>query len=155
HARQPARRADPAAARGHRRTAGPPAERDPGGCHVRHARRSDLHHHDAQRHEVGEAMSAIEQSTQQEPIRRKSAAARRASRVRTTALWMLLVLLATAAAYIFWGRDRLPAIEVLQVLGGESVPGTGFILMEDRLPRLVVGALAGAGLGLSGALFQR
>ncbi|GGL97772.1 FecCD family ABC transporter permease [Glutamicibacter protophormiae] len=100
-------------------------------------------------------MSAIERSTQQEPIRHKGAAARRASRVRTAALWMVLVLLATAAAYIFWGRDRLPAIEVLQVLGGESVPGTGFILMEDRLPRLVVGALAGAGLGLSGALFQR
>lgn len=101
-------------------------------------------------------MSAIEQSTRRhEPGRPTGVAARCSARVRIAALWMLLVLLATAAAYIFWGRDRLPVDEVLQVLGGASVPGTSFILMEDRLPRLVVGALAGAGLGISGALFQR
>ncbi|WP_421015708.1 hypothetical protein, partial [Glutamicibacter creatinolyticus] len=29
---------------------------------------------------------------------------------------------------------------MLAVLGGQSVPGTSFIVMEDRLPRLVVGA---------------
>lgn len=75
--------------------------------------------------------------------------------MRRSALWMALAILATALAYLFWGRDRLPALEVLQVLGGEKVPGTSFIIMSDRLPRLAVGALAGAGLGISGALFQR
>ncbi|HBV10916.1 MAG TPA: enterobactin ABC transporter permease [Micrococcaceae bacterium] len=68
---------------------------------------------------------------------------------------MALAIAVTALAYLFWGRDRLPALEVLQVLGGEKVPGTSFIIMSDRLPRLAVGALAGAGLGISGALFQR
>ncbi|PRB71649.1 iron ABC transporter permease [Arthrobacter sp. MYb213] len=82
-------------------------------------------------------------------------AADRSRRVRRSALWMALAILATALAYLFWGRDRLPALEVLQVLGGEKVPGTSFIIMSDRLPRLAVGALAGAGLGISGALFQR
>ena len=62
-------------------------------------------------------MSAIEQSTRRhEPGRPTGVAARRSARVRIAALWMLLVLLATAAAYIFWGRDRLPVDEVLQVL---------------------------------------
>jgi len=82
-------------------------------------------------------------------------AADRSRRVRRSALWMALAILATALAYLFWGRDRLPALEVLQVLGGDKVPGTSFIIMSDRLPRLAVGALAGAGLGISGALFQR
>ncbi|MEF9982356.1 MAG: iron ABC transporter permease [Glutamicibacter sp.] len=82
-------------------------------------------------------------------------AARRRSRVRRTALWMCLALALAVAAYLFWGRDRLPAAEVFQVLSGEKVPGTSFIIMSDRLPRIAVGALAGAGLGISGALFQR
>lgn len=82
-------------------------------------------------------------------------AADRSHRVRRSALWMALAIVLTALAYLFWGRDRLPTLEVLQVLGGEKVPGTSFIIMSDRLPRLAVGALAGAGLGISGALFQR
>jgi len=79
----------------------------------------------------------------------------RKNRVARTVVWMTLALVLTIAAYLFWGRDRLPAAEVLQVLGGQKVPGTSFIIMSDRLPRVAVGALAGAGLGISGALFQR
>ncbi|MFJ2619417.1 FecCD family ABC transporter permease [Glutamicibacter sp. NPDC087344] len=88
-------------------------------------------------------------------LKERTPTARRAARVRTAALWMILVLFLAAAAYIFWGRDRLPMDEIFEVFRGETVPGTSFILMEDRLPRLVVGMLAGAGLGMSGALFQR
>ncbi|WP_349930463.1 FecCD family ABC transporter permease [Glutamicibacter mishrai] len=82
-------------------------------------------------------------------------AAVRKNRVARTVVWMSLAMVLTVAAYLFWGRDRLPAVEVLQVLGGQKVPGTSFIIMSDRLPRVAVGALAGAGLGISGALFQR
>lgn len=76
-------------------------------------------------------------------------------RVLKAVLLLSLMLSVTAVAYIFWGRDRLVASEVFAVLRGETVPGTSFILLEDRLPRLVVGALAGAGFGISGSLFQR
>ncbi|MGR6902669.1 FecCD family ABC transporter permease [Glutamicibacter sp. BSL13] len=79
----------------------------------------------------------------------------RRTRAAVSALWLVLALLGGAAAYLFWGREALDPGEVLAVLGGQSVPGTSFIVMEDRLPRLVVGALAGAGFGVSGALFQR
>ena len=79
----------------------------------------------------------------------------RKNRVLRTSLWMSLAIVVTVLAYLFWGRDRLPATEVLQVLSGQSVPGTSFIILSDRLPRVAVGALAGAGLGISGALFQR
>ncbi|QDY66162.1 iron ABC transporter permease [Glutamicibacter halophytocola] len=82
-------------------------------------------------------------------------AAVRRNLARRTAVWMALAMVLTIIAYLFWGRDRLPAAEVLQVLGGQKVPGTSFIIMSDRLPRVAVGALAGAGLGISGALFQR
>lgn len=71
------------------------------------------------------------------------------------AWWLVTALLLGAVAYIFAGRDRLPTGEILAAFGGQSVPGTSFILFEDRLPRLLVGLLAGAGFGVSGALFQR
>ena len=78
-----------------------------------------------------------------------------AHRVLACVLWLALALVAAAAAYLFLGRDRLDAGEVLAVLSGQTVPGTSFILLEDRLPRLALGALAGAGFGISGSLFQR
>lgn len=77
------------------------------------------------------------------------------NRVLRTTIWMSAAIILSIVAYLFWGRDCLPATEVLQVLSGQKVPGTSFIIMSDRLPRVAVGALAGAGLGISGALFQR
>ncbi|PRA08295.1 enterobactin ABC transporter permease [Arthrobacter sp. MYb211] len=81
--------------------------------------------------------------------------ARRRQRVLASVLWLTLAFVAASVAYIFWGRDRLPAEEIFAVFSGETVPGTSFILLDDRLPRIAVGALAGAGLGISGSLFQR
>ncbi|MHA7159501.1 FecCD family ABC transporter permease [Glutamicibacter endophyticus] len=76
---------------------------------------------------------------------------------RDALIWAALILLGATLAvlYVLAGREPLPLDEVAAVLRGETVPGTSFILLEDRAPRLVVGALAGAGFGASGALFQR
>ena len=38
--------------------------------------------------------------------------------------------------------------------GGEKIPGASFIVMENKLPRAVVGTLIGIAFGLSGTLFQ-
>ncbi|WP_431710107.1 FecCD family ABC transporter permease [Glutamicibacter uratoxydans] len=81
--------------------------------------------------------------------------AERRTRTRDMTWLLVVALLLGSIAYIFAGRDRLPADEVLAVLAGQHVPGASFILLEDRLPRLVVGILAGAGFGISGSLFQR
>ena len=38
--------------------------------------------------------------------------------------------------------------------GGPGIPGASFIVMQDKLPRAVVGAMIGTAFGLAGALFQ-
>jgi iron complex transport system permease protein len=38
--------------------------------------------------------------------------------------------------------------------GGQKIPGASFIVMENKLPRAVIGTLIGAAFGLSGGLFQ-
>lgn len=38
--------------------------------------------------------------------------------------------------------------------GGEKVPGASFIVMENKLPRAVLGTMVGLAFGLAGALFQ-
>ncbi|MHC6222620.1 FecCD family ABC transporter permease [Arthrobacter sp. MMS24-S77] len=38
--------------------------------------------------------------------------------------------------------------------GGEKIPGASFIVMENKLPRAVLGILIGVAFGLSGGLFQ-
>lgn len=38
--------------------------------------------------------------------------------------------------------------------GGEKIPGASFIVMENKLPRAVIGTLIGVAFGLAGGLFQ-
>lgn len=38
--------------------------------------------------------------------------------------------------------------------GGERIPGASFIVMENKLPRAVIGVMVGLAFGLAGALFQ-
>jgi iron complex transport system permease protein len=44
--------------------------------------------------------------------------------------------------------------DVFAALVGDGRPGTGFIVRELRLPRLLVAVLVGAALGIGGAMFQ-
>ncbi|MFG3219249.1 FecCD family ABC transporter permease [Streptomyces sp. NPDC048185] len=73
----------------------------------------------------------------------------------------LLVCVALAAltvcamvSAIGTGTYELSPPEVLRTLAGDGPPGAGFVVLDLRLPRALVAALAGFGLGTAGAVFQ-
>ncbi|MFF8398057.1 FecCD family ABC transporter permease [Streptomyces sp. NPDC016172] len=76
--------------------------------------------------------------------------------VRAVTVVLLLLVAAFAASVVLIGTGDfpIPAADVLRTLAGEGNPGQEFIVNELRLPRVLVGLLVGASLGLGGALFQ-
>ncbi|RCG27021.1 iron ABC transporter permease [Sphaerisporangium album] len=66
----------------------------------------------------------------------------------------------TAAAFLVFcwgvsiGEVPIGPVDVMKALAGQGDPGTLLVVRELRLPRAVVGLLAGAALAVSGALFQ-
>ncbi|MFI8894286.1 FecCD family ABC transporter permease [Streptomyces paradoxus] len=76
--------------------------------------------------------------------------------VRAVTVVLLLILAALVASVVLIGTGDfpIPAADVLRTLAGEGNPGQEFIVTELRLPRVLVGLLVGASLGLGGALFQ-
>lgn len=75
-------------------------------------------------------------------------------RAVTVVLLLLVAALAASVVLIGTGDFPIPAADVLRTLAGEGNPGQEFIVNELRLPRVLVGLLVGASLGLGGALFQ-
>ncbi|WP_105972740.1 FecCD family ABC transporter permease [Streptomyces geranii] len=67
---------------------------------------------------------------------------------------LLLAALAATVALIGTGDFPIPAGDVLRTLLGDGNAGQEYIVNELRLPRVLVGLLVGAALGLGGALFQ-
>jgi iron complex transport system permease protein len=82
--------------------------------------------------------------------------ARRRSTVRLGTTWALLALavLAAFAVDVLLGRYPVPLPDLVRIASGDVVPPTSFILLEDKLPRAVVGLLVGLAFGASGATFQ-
>ncbi|MFD6726700.1 iron chelate uptake ABC transporter family permease subunit, partial [Streptomyces sp. NPDC060131] len=76
--------------------------------------------------------------------------------VRAAVVVALLLLLALAASVLLIGTGDfdIPAVDVLKTLVGQGNAGQEFIVNELRLPRVLVGLLVGAALGVGGALFQ-
>lgn len=76
--------------------------------------------------------------------------------VRALSVVVLLLLAALGASVLLIGTGDfpIPAGDVLKALAGDGNPGQEFIINELRLPRVLVGLLVGASLGLGGALFQ-
>lgn len=70
--------------------------------------------------------------------------------------WLLLVLglLLAALAGVALGTIDLSVAESWSALAGRGDPTTIFVVRDLRLPRVVLGALVGAGLGVSGAALQ-
>jgi len=75
---------------------------------------------------------------------------------RAVTVVMLLLVAAFAASVLLIGTGDFPiaAADVLKTLLGGGNAGQEFIVNELRLPRVLVGLLVGASLGLGGALFQ-
>ncbi len=76
--------------------------------------------------------------------------------VRALTVVVLLLVAALAASVLLIGTGDFPiaAGDVLRTLVGDGNAGQEFIVNELRLPRVLVGLLVGASLGLGGALFQ-
>lgn len=76
--------------------------------------------------------------------------------VRAVTVVVLLLLAAFAASVVLIETGDFPisASDVVRTLAGKGDAGQEFIVEELRLPRVLVGLLVGASLGLGGALFQ-
>lgn len=83
-------------------------------------------------------------------------AVRRSARRRTR---KVLAALAVAVVALFWvdvllGSYTVTIPDLVRILSGETIPGAGFIVLENKLPRAVVALLVGLAFGVSGAVFQ-
>ncbi|MDQ0580102.1 FecCD family ABC transporter permease [Streptomyces rishiriensis] len=67
---------------------------------------------------------------------------------------LVVAALAASVVLIGTGDFPIPARDVVKTLLGEGDAGQEFIVNELRLPRVLVGLLVGASLGIGGALFQ-
>ncbi|YAL83082.1 FecCD family ABC transporter permease [Dermacoccaceae bacterium W4C1] len=80
------------------------------------------------------------------------------SRVRRRGMAALvavgLLWFALFAARIMLGDYTITAPDVVRIIFGHDIPVASFLLMESKLPRAVVGTLAGLAFGVSGAVFQ-
>ncbi|MEU6604504.1 iron chelate uptake ABC transporter family permease subunit [Streptomyces shenzhenensis] len=75
---------------------------------------------------------------------------------RALTVVVLLLIAAGAASVLLIGTGdaAIPAGDVVRTLAGNGTAFQEFIVNELRLPRVLVGLLVGASLGLGGALFQ-
>ncbi|MFI6090424.1 FecCD family ABC transporter permease [Streptomyces sp. NPDC051218] len=76
--------------------------------------------------------------------------------VRTAVVVVVLILAALVASVVLIGTGDfpIPAADVIRTLFGNGDAGQEFIINDLRLPRVLVGLLVGAALGLGGAIFQ-
>lgn len=82
-------------------------------------------------------------------------AARRRRHAAVVVVGLAVALLAAMAVRVLLGRYTVTVPDFLAILGGATIPGASFIVLEDKLPRAVLGAVAGLAFGSSGALFRR
>lgn len=64
-------------------------------------------------------------------------------------------LLAVVAIRVLLGRYTVTVPDFVAILGGAQIPGATYIVLEEKLPRAVLGTLAGLAFGTAGALFRR
>ncbi|AHM71997.2 Fe(3+)-siderophore ABC transporter permease [Yersinia hibernica] len=69
-------------------------------------------------------------------------------------LLSMMVLMLVMAASLMFGAKAIPFAVVWQSLLGQQGNADSILILESRLPRTLIGVLAGAALGLSGAVIQ-
>lgn len=82
-------------------------------------------------------------------------ATRRRRHATFVVVGLVVALVAVMAVRVLLGRYTVTVPDFLSILGGATIPGATFVVMEDKLPRAVLGAVAGLAFGASGALFRR
>ncbi|MET4002360.1 iron complex transport system permease protein [Arthrobacter sp. UYCu511] len=82
--------------------------------------------------------------------------ARKAPRRRRACLMgtMAALVFALLAVNILLGSYTVTIPDFFAMLGGKTIPGASFIVMENKLPQALLGMLAGASFGVAGAVFQ-
>ena len=67
---------------------------------------------------------------------------------------LLVALAAAVLASLAVGTRAIPPAEVLQILLGNDTGANASVINDLRVPRTLIGLVAGAALGVSGALIQ-
>ncbi|OCJ13411.1 iron ABC transporter permease [Rhizobium sp. AC44/96] len=92
------------------------------------------------------------------PRRGSNAGSRLSFRTPARTVWaslgLLFVLIAVGLFTLTAGRFNVGMMDVVDALSGRGAERTRMIVVEWRLPRLLLAGLLGAALGLSGAIFQ-
>lgn len=76
-------------------------------------------------------------------------------RLLTATIGLAVVLVLAMGVRVLLGNYTVTIPDFFAILGGERIPGASFIVQQEKLPRAVAGALAGAAFGAAGALFRR
>lgn len=85
-------------------------------------------------------------------VRQQRKAPRRRRTLLTAGLGLLVFAL--LAVNILLGSYTVTIPDFFAMLGGKTIPGASFIVMENKLPQAILGLLAGASFGMAGAIFQ-
>ena len=80
--------------------------------------------------------------------------ARRGVRRRAVITVLAVLVVVVFATSLMVGKTFYPPADVVRVVLGQDVPGASFTVGRLRLPRAVLGALAGLCFGLGGVTFQ-
>lgn len=79
---------------------------------------------------------------------------RRQRRQRVVIAGLAVVVAIVFVANLMIGNTFYGVLDVARVVAGRDVPGAAFTIGELRLPRAVLGALAGVAFGVAGVTFQ-
>lgn len=96
--------------------------------------------------------TATEQPATGAKVREQRKGPRRRRAITTTALGLLV--LGLFAVNVLLGSYTVTIPDFFAMVGGKTIPGASFIVMENKLPQALLGLLAGASFGVAGAIFQ-
>lgn len=64
------------------------------------------------------------------------------------------VVVVLFALNVLLGSYTVTIPDFFRILGGADIPGASFIVLENKVPRAVIGLLIGVAFGIAGAVFQ-